>query len=290
VVDFIDQNLDGKLDLPTLASVAHFSPFHFHRLFQAYMGEPLGNYVRRRRLEAAALRLHSQPGSSVIAIALSVGFGSAESFARAFRASFGVTPTQWRNRKKDQDPSKTGTGLGNPGQGARPGSGDDGNSSNKETAMNVVLVDREPVSVAYLRLTGPYGPAISTFWRDTVAPWMATNNLIGRERFGIGLDDPSVARPERCRYDACVASPPGEVLSGHSHRKVIPGGRYATLAFKGSGAGIPQAWHALLRDWLPQSGLQPDARPMFEQYPPGGFYDPKTGEFSCNICIPVVPL
>ena len=42
---------------------------------------------------------------------------------------------------------------------------------------NVKIVDRQPVQVAYLRHTGPYGPAIGEFWMETVAPWMGTNNL-----------------------------------------------------------------------------------------------------------------
>ena len=46
----------------------------------------------------------------------------------------------------------------------------------------------------------------------------------------------------------------------------------------------------LLRDWLPKSGLQLDARPFFEHYPVDGRYDPKTGRFSCNICVPVAAL
>ena len=156
--------------------------------------------------------------------------------------------------------------------------------------MNVMLVDREPVNIAYHRVTGPYGPAIGNFWKATVAPWMATNNLLGRERYGISLDDPSVTKPERCRYDAGVASPAGEVLSGNPHRKVIPGGRYASMAYEGTGADLPEAWQAILRDWLPKSGLQLDARPFFEHYPVDGYYDPKTGQFTCNICIPVAKL
>jgi len=47
VIEHIDQNLDQFLDLETLAEVAHFSPFHFHRLFSAWMGETLGGYLRR---------------------------------------------------------------------------------------------------------------------------------------------------------------------------------------------------------------------------------------------------
>ena len=49
VIEYIDRHLDENLDLATLADVAHFSAFHFHRLFHALQGEPLGDYVRRRR-------------------------------------------------------------------------------------------------------------------------------------------------------------------------------------------------------------------------------------------------
>ncbi len=70
--------------------MAHFSPFHFHRLFAAWTGETLGDYLRRRRVEQAALRLRSQPRLSVLEAALGVGFGSGEAFARAFRQHFGA--------------------------------------------------------------------------------------------------------------------------------------------------------------------------------------------------------
>jgi AraC family transcriptional regulator len=283
VVEYVDRHLDDKLDLATLAGVAHFSPFHFHRLFQALMGEPLGDYIRRRRLELAAVRLRAQLRIPVIQIALGVGFGSAEAFTRAFRSRFGCSPTEWRKSKRDQMGGK-------PGQARNPASRKHGRSRNQELVMNVKLVDREAVSVAYLRRTGAYGPGISQFWKKQVAPWMEANNFFGRDRFGISLDDPSVTRPENCRYDACVASPENEVLAGDPGRRVIPGGKYASLAYEGTGADIGAAWDSLLRDWLPRSGLQLDARPFFEHYPTDGRYDPRTGAFTCNICVPVAPL
>ena len=73
--------------------------------------------------------------------------------------------------------------------------------------MNVTLKTLPPARVAYLRYTGPYGPEIGTFWRETVAPWMIENNLLNRVRYGIGHDDPSTTPPQYCRYDACVEVP-----------------------------------------------------------------------------------
>ena len=53
----IQENIDKPLSLEALADVACFSPFHFHRIFAAYVGETLNDYIRRTRLEWAAMKL-----------------------------------------------------------------------------------------------------------------------------------------------------------------------------------------------------------------------------------------
>src|SRR3984893_1287027 len=131
VLEHIDRELDQPLELEALARVANFSPFHFHRLFTAWMGETLGDYVRRRRLELAAQRLVAQPRLSVLQVALSVGFGSTEAFARAFKTRFGSTPTKWRKSQRsnrDQLKSKLDQALA-------PQKGNHGN-------MKVTIADR----------------------------------------------------------------------------------------------------------------------------------------------------
>ena len=283
VIEHIDRHLDEDLDLATLAGVARFSDFHFHRLFHAWMREPLGEYVRRRRLEVAALRLRSQPRTPVLQVALAVGFGSAEAFSRSFRSHFDCSPTEWRNSKCNQSMSKSD-------QVARGPVGKNGAPTSRENAMKVKLIDRQAVTVAYLRYTGPYGPGITGFWMNRVAPWMEANNLLQYPRYGVALDDPHATPPEKCRYDACVEIPSNQTLAGDAKEKVIPGGRYAVLAFSGPIATIGRAWDYLLGDWLPKSGLQLDSRPMFEHYPVDGVYDAKTGAFTCDICVPVAPL
>jgi AraC family transcriptional regulator len=285
VLDYIDRHLDGAIELKQLARVAHFSPFHFHRLFSAWSGEVLGAYLGRRRIEVAAMRLCAQPELPVLQVALSVGFSSAEAFARAFRARFACTPTAWRKRKEGLFNSKAD-------QARREALADDGTSRTlrMERPMNVRLVDRDPVEVAYLRHTGAYGAPLSRFWQETVYPWMTANNLIGAPRFGVSLDDPSVTHPQKCRYDACVAVSKETTLAGKPMRKRLPGGRYAVLAFRGSAADIGIAWDHLLRDWLPTSGLQLDSRPFFEHYSPDARFDRNTGQFECELCVPVAPL
>ena len=290
VVAYIDAHLDQPLDLETLAEVAHFSAFHFHRLFRAWTGETLGDYLRRRRIETGALRLLTQPRSTVLDVALAVGFASGEAFARAFKLRFGSTPSAWREERKPGQAERS------PDQALGGLDFDHGFPATRwiedttMTAPNVSLIDMPATPVAYYRHTGPYGQPVARFWMERMAPWMAENDLFGRVRFGIAHDDPTITEPAKCRYDAGVAVGPDEVVSGQPLRTVLPGGRYACTRFEGTVDDIDAAWQRLLGGWLPQSGLQLDARPLLEHYPVESTFDPETGVFDCNLCLPVKPL
>jgi AraC family transcriptional regulator len=294
VLAYIDEHLDNPLDLKILAEVAHFSSYHFHRLFSAWMGETFGDYLRRRRVEVAAMRLAAQPRTKILVIALSVGFASAEAFTRAFKSRFGCAPTTWREQQAAQRRANSNSGQTNSKRSqalpAHLAEHEGSRNMNKETIMKVKLIDRQSVTVAYLRHVGPYGESIPRFWQETYYPWAAANNLLDQPRFGISHDDPSITAPEQCRYDACAEVPPGFVASKDAFTTTIPGGIFAVLRFKGTGENVGEAWASLLRDWLPASGYQLDARPAFEYYPKNAEYDPETGEFACEICIPVIPL
>ena len=156
--------------------------------------------------------------------------------------------------------------------------------------MNVTLMDRTATPVVYLRRTGPYDDGLPRFWMQTVYPWLAENGLLDRPRYGISHDDPGITDPRQCRYDACAEAPAGFQPSRGTLTTILPGGRYAVLKYAGDLAHIGGAWNALLRDWLPASGLQLDARPCFEHYPHASGFDSRTGMITCEICIPVAPL
>ena len=85
VIDYIEENISHSLSLTELSNVAHFSPFHFHRIFSGMVGETLNTFIQRIRLEKAATKLILNPKKAVTEIALECGFSSSPSFARAFR-------------------------------------------------------------------------------------------------------------------------------------------------------------------------------------------------------------
>ena len=285
VLDFIDAHLESALELRVLADVAHFSPFHFHRLFMAWVGQTLGDYLRQRRLEAGALRLADVPEMNVLEVALAVGFGSGEAFSRAFKSRFGCTPSEWRRGQAGAWALELGAIRH--AWAERSARRRSFRTVLAEGAVDVRLLTLAAVQVARLRYVGPLGPGVGLFWRKQVYPWIEAHGLVGHARYGIGLDDPSVTPAAQCRYDACVEVS-GTVPAG-AVAATLPGGSYAVLRFNGSAATVTDAWSMLFGQWLPASGMQMDQRPCIEHYPPALPLD-QGDDFACELCMPVVAL
>lgn len=103
VAKYIGQNLDKPMQLADLANIALYSPFHFQRIFKQIMGETPAQYIKRLRLEEAAHKIVLSPELSILEIAFKVGFNSLESFSRAFKSYYLISPD---NFKKLEQPKK----------------------------------------------------------------------------------------------------------------------------------------------------------------------------------------
>ncbi|HND85870.1 MAG TPA: AraC family transcriptional regulator [Pseudobdellovibrionaceae bacterium] len=98
LVDQIETKLDQDLQVLELANQCEISPWYFQRLFKGLVGEPLGSYLRGRRLSRAAELLRTT-NKGILDIALEVGFNSHEAFTRSFKSQFEVTPTEVRSQQ-----------------------------------------------------------------------------------------------------------------------------------------------------------------------------------------------
>lgn len=155
--------------------------------------------------------------------------------------------------------------------------------------MKIQILERQAVKVAYWRYTGPAGQPIGRFWRAIVVPQLADHGLLDCPRYGVAVDNPMNTAPEKCRYDACVELPRGLEISG-VEQTTIPGGRYAVAHFKGTSAEIGAAWDEFIGTALSSHADSMDSgRPAFECYPRGACFDPKTGIFACELCLPLSP-
>lgn len=247
VADYLAAHLDEPLSLDRLAEVAAMSPFHFHRLWTAMVGETVAASVRRLRLEHASHQLRTS-AVPITDIALSAGFASAQAFARAFRAASGATPSEYRDALSEW----SAPALGAP--------------SAASSLLEVRLVHMEPLSIVAMRRTGAYTD--SDLAEDFQVPWAWAEGEgfldALRGIYGVPWNDPEVAEVPvffaGLDLGACPPPPPPlEVM-------VLGGGDHAVTRVIGPYAGIDEACAALYRDWLPASGREPADAPLFHHY------------------------
>jgi AraC family transcriptional regulator len=242
---FIRERLDEELPLERLARVAHFSPYHFHRIFKALVGEGVFEYVRRLRLESAAQAL-AAGGRSVLQIALAAGYGSHEAFTRAFRQQLGVSPTEYRNGRRPAYPRKETETM-----------------TTLATTPEVTIEQVPARRVAYLRHLGPYKEVGPTFRR--LLDWARARGLLRPETtvLSISYDDPEVTPPDQIRCDCCVTVDEGFRPEGDIRVQTVEGGEYAVVHHRGPHAGVHEVMRWLFGVWLPASGREPRHAPLY---------------------------
>lgn len=97
VLHYIEDHLDEIADYEQVAETFNFSPYYFHRLFSAVVGKPIATYIRERRL-AKASKLLTDPDKTITSICFECGFNSSQSFCRAFKNSYGISPSDYRRQ------------------------------------------------------------------------------------------------------------------------------------------------------------------------------------------------
>lgn len=275
VIQYIEDSLPGKISLSEVASISHFSPYHFHRVFTGIVGETVNDYIARRRLECAVNRLIFKTDLSITEVAFSSGFSSSANFSKAVKLHFGFSPSEIRNPEKIKN-SKIGKIFSKYGKEFSPFdlyptriTNDVINEFNrKDTTMDITVRELECQRVCTLPSAGGYElDAIYQAW-DKLIDW-ATNNGIkpeAQQRFSFAYDNPTVTPIDKCRYSAAIVI--GNTVQVNSPFSVseIPKGKYAVLYFKGNPEDAINAQLGIYSDWLPNSGFEPDDFPMLEHY------------------------
>ena len=98
IVEYINNHLGENIDLGILSEMSGFSPWHFHRIVRAFLGEPIGAFITRMRVETAA-RLLRYSELPVQDIAFRVGYDVPSSLSKSFRLFYGISPNQYRKNK-----------------------------------------------------------------------------------------------------------------------------------------------------------------------------------------------
>ncbi|WP_277373335.1 AraC family transcriptional regulator [Pseudomonas sp. AA-38] len=258
----------APLGLDDVAAHVGLSAFHFQRYFLEVMGESPSAYLRRTRLDRAAMSL-LMGSESVMQIALDAGYASHEAFIRAFQRRFGRVPTQYRQFAQARRP------LPSPAQ--------------SEQAALVRVQTLKPRPLLSMRFHGSYA--------DREAHWRTFGHYLrqvgfplqGAQAFGISLDGSLVTPTELIRYDCAVLDPGFDAAGTALTTQILPVGRYATLRCDGDYlSGIVNTLCSVAMAWLPASGerLPPVNHGSFELFhqPP---WEQEGGWQSFTVALPL---
>ena len=252
VFDYIDHHLGETLTVEILSQVANFSPYHFHRQFSEYAGISVFRYIQLMRLKRASYRLAFNKLEKITDIGLDAGFENPESFSRAFKHTFGQTPSGFR-RKPTWEPWGQRYELP---------------KKERNQHMKVQIVKFEGVKIAAFEHRG--APSLVNNSVGIFIDWRKASGLSPVktcQTYGIAYDNPDTTDPSQFRFDIC-----GSVLSDvpeNPHRvitKMIPDGRCAVIRHHGSHDRIGTCAYYLYREWLPNSGEELRDFPLYFHY------------------------
>jgi AraC family transcriptional regulator len=283
VLRFIQERLDEDLTPERCASVAHFSRYHFHRIFRGLVGESLGEHIRRLRLERAAGELR-RSDRTVIDIALTAGYDAHEPFTRAFRAHFGMPPAAFRKR---EEPFALPLALCGVHYGI-----DDAVSRfvpmQEDSHMIDVNIEHHPARhLLALPHHGDYLQVGDAFQR--LFEYAAPQGLVSPETLSIGIyyDDPDATPADQLRAHAGLTVPPTFTAVPDGFELLeLPAGLCAVGVHRGPYSRLLESYRWLFGQWLPASGKEAGNHPPREIY----VNDPATTapeDLVTHICVPL---
>lgn len=266
VAEHIWAHLDEPMDLAELADIACFSPFHFHRVYRATMGETVAETLARLRLMRAARHLAHET-LPIAEVARRAGYGSTAAFSRAFRASYGRPPSAFRADKA----ACAETAPPSPTAGA--------------VAMQVEIRDFGPMRLAYVPHRGPPQTVGRAF--DKLMAWAGPRGLTLPPHWGVAVWTSDMMNTPPEGQEAIAGLTVGPELQADETVGVyeVPGGRHAVVLYKGPFVHIGRAYDMLFA-WLPTSGEEPADRPLFEI----NLNDPRRTtpeELLTQVCLPL---
>ena len=182
LVEYINNHLGEDIDLNKLAEISGFSRWHFHRIFAEFLGEPVGTFIVRMRVETAA-RLLRYTEIPVKEIAYKVGYDVPSSLSKVFRQFYGISPNEYRNNKDYviMEPNRIMPDM----------------------ELKVEVKDLPGKQVAYIRLNGGYKEI------DYLGTWMRLLQFAKEQNIQplsfspicLYHDDPKVTSPDKLRTD-----------------------------------------------------------------------------------------
>lgn len=223
VIDYINSNLHQPLQLNVIADIVNVSQRQLLRMMSSALNEPLYAYVARQRIERAILYMQTED-ISLQKLAGLVGYDNPQSFSKAFKKQFGISPKAYisglRMRLKEFAHDR------------------------KKCDLHSDVYNFKGLNLVYIRIWGKYGEEepYETAWSKLIHFLKNNDLLMPNTRFiGLSFDDPNVTNPNQCRFYAC-ASVQKEIIPTCEFGTIrLPQGKYAVYTLQG--------YYTDLQDW-----------------------------------------
>jgi AraC family transcriptional regulator len=291
VQDYIEHHLGHSLSIEELAGAAGFSKYHFSRIFQGILQEPLAHYVNRIRMENALFLLAHRADKNITDIAYELGFSDSAVFSRAFKNYYGVSPREYR--KEYSKNCKDSFLLSEYNK----------NTAKKEWAGNpfsvtgqITIENLEEKQVAYVRHTGTYETLAKEYANliQMLLTYARKQHLLGDgQNWWLAMyhDNPEFGEESQFRTSLCLTVPEDIRVQedGILGMMKLEGGLYAVGHFEIQQEQYSGAWNYMYQEWIWGSGYVPRNSYPFEVYR----NDPYANEnhiHEVDIYVPIEPI
>ena len=269
VIDYLYAHLDDDIDLAALAEVACLSEFHWHRIYQAHIGESVFQTIRRLRLQRAAEALANST-TPIDEIRKNASYGSREAFSRAFKDMFSRSPSDYRS-----------SGPHAVFLSARQA------RNTQEFDVSVEQIETQHcIAVEHIGSIMLIEQAMTTLFMEAQEQQLLAAQP---DMIAVFLDDPTNANMRDMRSLACLVQDVERPVSSRLMSYAVERATYVRLAYTGPYAAMKSAYDWLATVWLPGSGFEPADLPNFERYLNSPREVPQE-ELRTDIYFPIVPV
>lgn len=244
-IDYIEENLENKIQLEQAAKEAFMSMSNFYRMFLAITGHSAKEYIRLRRITWASKDI-LESKLRIIDIAMKYEYNSADSFSRAFKNVTGFLPSVFKTQKENFIFERLNI---------MEKYFEEQDKELLERYPDIkVLKELEPMRVAYCCYVGK-DPEQHAF--ELLIKWIVQNKLDLKEPqyriFGYNNPSPLTPDQEEYGYEVCITIPDDiKKETDNIKIKYLEGGLYAVTSVTRSdniGEEIMKAWQRF-SNWI----------------------------------------
>ncbi|MDR0332005.1 MAG: AraC family transcriptional regulator [Dysgonamonadaceae bacterium] len=221
-IDYISANLHEPLRLDKLASQMNVSQSQLLRIMRSSLDESLSSYIARQRVERAVLYMQAEK-MSLTQLAEMVGYDNAQSFSKAFKKHFGISPKIYI----DKQLAKLESYLKS--------------SGNRQDTPQSEIYETSDLELVYIRIIGKYGEKnpYETAW-NKLFRFLSENQALSEKTrvIGISFDNPNVTKEEQCRFYACASVEKKIAPTGEFGTIRLQKGKYAVSTLRGNYSGL----------------------------------------------------